>query len=326
MNQRILSFFLIALYLGIIQAFEEFPIVLTRPIQKNSKTIPKVIYTFWASGQINTFVMDCIGTWSKHAPDYRVNIITLETVHQYTNKVIPKSIYSSNITVQAKSDWIRLAVILEHGGIWLDASVILTGTLAWIHKYQQKYSVENIFFYLESSTMNLSRPHIESNVFASVPKSPFIKAWFSEFHSILSDYNMSDLYLADLMRKYGLTKYLEILQGNGNPSYLKIYVASRKVMIIDRLNPSAFFLPASRTIYKLTEETEWDYLKFLPFFFGRLKHDYQVAGINKLYSDYRNAATRTLETQKFQNVSFDSFYAKYVAGMRIYFAKKFSVK
>jgi hypothetical protein len=58
---------------------------------------------------------------------------------------------------------------------------------------------------------------------------------FNEFNSAALDYEMSDVYLSDLKEKHGPEEYMEILRGNGNPAYLKFYVACRKILISDLL-------------------------------------------------------------------------------------------
>jgi mannosyltransferase OCH1-like enzyme len=36
------------------------------------------------------------------------------------------------LTLAKRSDWVRLELLNRYGGIWLDASTILTESLAWV--------------------------------------------------------------------------------------------------------------------------------------------------------------------------------------------------
>jgi hypothetical protein len=67
----------------------------------------------------------------------------------------------------------------KYGGIWIDATIICTESLKWVHDLQKKNNVEFIGYIAPHSTSD-KYPIIENWFFASPPKSQFISKWLSE--------------------------------------------------------------------------------------------------------------------------------------------------
>ena len=94
-----------------------------------SQTIPKIIWTFWDSDDIPFVVQECIETWVQTNPDYIINILSRSTLHKFlpNNNVFSFRHCINNI--QKATDFIRLQLLYKYGGFWLDATIILNGSL-----------------------------------------------------------------------------------------------------------------------------------------------------------------------------------------------------
>ena len=73
----------------------------------------------------------CIESWKKHLdPDrFRIVVLSRKTLEDYAI-IKPKNFDS--LGNPAKSDVIRLSLLYQHGGVWMDASVLLTAPIDWI--------------------------------------------------------------------------------------------------------------------------------------------------------------------------------------------------
>lgn len=87
-------------------------------------SIPKIIHYCWfGGGPINPESRKCIESWKKYCPDYKI----IEWNEQ--NFEISQNRYAQQAYEAKKyafvSDYVRLAVLYEYGGIYLDTDVEL---------------------------------------------------------------------------------------------------------------------------------------------------------------------------------------------------------
>ncbi|EIA10424.1 polysaccharide biosynthesis protein CpsM [Flavobacterium frigoris PS1] len=90
-------------------------------------TIPKIIHYCWFGGKTKPkLVRDCIKSWKKYLPDYEI----IEWHEKNTDLSHPfvKHAYESQKWAFV-SDYIRLKVLYENGGIYLDTDMMLLKSL-----------------------------------------------------------------------------------------------------------------------------------------------------------------------------------------------------
>ena len=236
----------------------EGPSMVYGDLQATEEKIPKLIWTYWNDDPDNipAFVDDCINGWRKRLPDYNITLVTRKTLesHLGSDTAIPHNFDTfveneSSAVAASQSDWIRLALLKEHGGIWMDASTILTtSNLNFIHEPQERHGTQDFYFYLSGVSEYLTLPHLESFVIGSVKNSVFIKESYSEFTRIIADHGFSDSYY----RQFSRVEKMALTYSLADASYLKVYAAFRKVLAIDRANVSIYATPAEGNPYKIT--------------------------------------------------------------------------
>lgn len=111
---------------GIIPSYE---VVVKRPDLIGKK----IIWQYWAQGIENApdFVKFCFNTVDKYKGDYKVIRLTDDTLNDYL--IFPEFVQQKRLTKVFKpvffSDLLRVSLIHNYGGVWLDASVVLTDFL-----------------------------------------------------------------------------------------------------------------------------------------------------------------------------------------------------
>ena len=94
-------------------------------------TLPKIVWTCWLQGEDKApaLVKACIHSQHRHLKGYEHRMLTLENYTEWITlppEVVSK--YKRGIVPAANfSDLIRLAVLRDYGGVWLDATVFCTG-------------------------------------------------------------------------------------------------------------------------------------------------------------------------------------------------------
>ncbi len=103
------------------------------PVDGNAvgETLPKIIWTCWLQGEDKApaLVKACMQSQRVHLAGYEHRVLTLQNYSEWVT--LPSDVtakYERGIIPAASfSDLIRLAVLRDYGGVWLDATVFCTG-------------------------------------------------------------------------------------------------------------------------------------------------------------------------------------------------------
>lgn len=195
-------------------------------------TIPKRIWTYWDDGEIPDCVTRCINGWTRLHPEYTLHFVRPKNLSALTDD-LPRTF--SDLGPARQSDWVRLYVLHTYGGIWIDASIVLTKPLEWVlHKQAFAYCLEKF------SSPTTTVPVIESWFLACVPGHPFFKAWFVEFDWVCRTYGGNGTrYIGHLKKTYGPKKYAQLRQKIDVDlrAYLTIHLTAQKIMQCDGVPP-----------------------------------------------------------------------------------------
>lgn len=115
------------------------------------KNPSRIIWICWLQGRnvAPEIVQKCINSVEKYAYEYEVKILTEENMLEYVSmpkKVIEKY-KKGKISFTQFSDVLRCCLLYEHGGIWMDSTVLLTDNLP-------SYVTDNHFFVFRTSMLS----------------------------------------------------------------------------------------------------------------------------------------------------------------------------
>lgn len=223
--------------------------------------IPKQIWTYWDNAsKLPRTVQLCMDSWRKHNPDYRITLLTKENYAHYT--AIPAQIahnkaFHDNPT--RFSDLVRIWTLTQHGGIWIDSSVLVKQPVSrWLSPpggSLARGAPEFIGYYIAG--MTTAAPVIENWFYAAAPSSPFMRAWRDEF-SKLADYpSVSDYVASRQTLGVDISKIIA-------PDYLAQHVAAQKVLQIDRYPQDRMYLRCAEDgPFRYLVDNDWDSAKAL---------------------------------------------------------------
>lgn len=161
--------------------------------------IPKVIHYCWfGHNKKSDFVKKCIESWSNVCPEYEIiewneNNFSIESSPLYVRQAYESKKWAF------VSDYVRLKVIYDHGGIYLDTDVQLIRPL-------DSLLCNEAFFGFENNS------YVATGLgFGSVPKHPVLGEMLGEYNTI-SFKNSENIYdltpcpvrNTKILKKYGL--------------------------------------------------------------------------------------------------------------------------
>lgn len=191
-----------------------------------SAALPAVLWTYWALSPLPPFVAQCLETWRRAAPDHAIRLVDRATVARWLGDDWDAAAFD-RLPPYRQADWLRLQLLRRHGGIWLDASTLLTTGLDWVHRRHADLGGHGIVgFYIDRYTRDRAQPMIENWFIAAAPGDPFIAAWAVELDHALA---LGESAYLDSLRASG--ELAAVAQGipPGMQAYLAMHLAAARV-------------------------------------------------------------------------------------------------
>jgi hypothetical protein len=142
---------------------------------------PKIIFCYWHNYEEDDFIKLFIENWKKKiSPDWNIIVLHKNNIKEYTKNHMDKYKYLDNTKY---SDFLRLYLLKEYGGVWMDISTIIIDG-KFLDEYY-KEMIENkydcLLYEYNNKTKHKEYPYLE-NWFIMAPKnSILINEWFYIF-------------------------------------------------------------------------------------------------------------------------------------------------
>ncbi len=150
----------------------------------STATVPRIIWTYWQTAPAPEFIQACIANWRQFAPDHEVRLLDRSSVESWLPSL--RADFDS-LPPYRQADWLRVQLLARHGGIWMDASMLLSRDLAWLHDTQRRRGADYVGFYIDRYTTRPNLPILENWMMASVPGGHFVNALAAAFDQALDE-------------------------------------------------------------------------------------------------------------------------------------------
>lgn len=157
--------------------------------------IPKVIHYLWLSDEKPSDVEQCLATWKEHLVGYEIKEWN-KTNFPYQDFLWTREAFEHKKWAFV-TDFFRLWVLENYGGIYMDADVTMTGTF-------DEFLNQPLFIGTEGSCK------IEAHVIGSVKGHPFIRhclRYYHERHFILEDGSLDIRPMPGIITKIFMSLY-----------------------------------------------------------------------------------------------------------------------
>lgn len=178
------------------------------------------IYIYWVGYEYSLIKLlrNIMYLHSQNSEKYKVHLINHENIHEYIEK-IPEYFY--RLCPAHQADYVRVTVICERGGIWLDSDTLVMNNLESLFDFVKNKSG---FFILENNEL------ICNGVFGSKPHTMLMQEWKNTMDIIL-DEKKENIEWAEIGNKLLQNIY------NTKPHYYADYIIFRG---LDNMYPVNF--------------------------------------------------------------------------------------
>lgn len=163
------------------------------------------VYICWLQGIENApeLVQSCYQSMKHHITDKKIVVITAENYSQYVTlpDFIIEKWKKGIISNTHFSDILRLEILIEHGGIWLDSTVYLTDSLPSYITDSELFVYRAGWFDYELITMgNWLIKSTPNNIFLNETQNLLFKYW--KTHNYVCQYFIFHLFFKMVCEKY----------------------------------------------------------------------------------------------------------------------------
>ena len=231
--------------------------------------IPKNIYIYWDNLKNNDIIQYFIDNIKRKASlnNWKVYFITRENVHQYVDKQFYKKFI--NLNSVRFSDFLRLKLLYDNGGAWIDASTILIQP-NFLDNFRNKM-IQNkcdvLLFEFKEKTLHKNYPFLE-NWFIMAPKhSIFIKDLYDYFEKSydMGFYNFKQKIL--MPSKVDLNATI----GYGKKTYHMQHALMHYMLLNNRNKYKICIENAGESMFKAQNNVDWKSDKLISFIINNNK-------------------------------------------------------
>ena len=232
-------------------------LIVTENFNDNDYILPKVIYGFWDNFDENKLIQSHVDTWRRKLPsDWTIIILNKDNVYKYVSTEFLLKYGSGTLDPTRFADFLRIDLLKNKGGCWMDASIFITNGSFLTNMYDDmiKNKYDACFYEFKENTLLKSQPHID-NWFMMAPKnSKIITDLYFEFNKA---YEMGFLKYKDLIIiPSGIL--LDRTIGYGDSTYLLQHAIFHYLFKIGR-KYNILLKNASDSMYKIHNIYSWNH-------------------------------------------------------------------
>lgn len=192
----------------------------------NETKTKQIIWVCWFQGenQAPPIVKTCINSIKDHSNGWDVVIITKENMLNYVNidERILKKWESGTISNTSFSDLLRVNLLAQNGGFWMDATIFLTKDMMPIEYYGSFFSLKSDDFPINPITMGFWSGYYIFSTKGNI----IVEQWAEYFNKYYIKFNQPvDYFLVDYLllltlSNLDLLSFFQTKSINGNGRFL----------------------------------------------------------------------------------------------------------
>lgn len=228
-------------------------VLLVLQLNREPYTLPKVVWTHWDSEDPPEHVKKTIDRMRNMLPDWQVNFITTD---QYLRSINQETIPAGfgTLRVEHQADWIRLKLLKQYGGCWIDSGIILNQSINNLYRDCVSNKADLLVFKILGTQTNPKYPIAENWLIMAPPESPMINLWLEEYERAMK---MGFKRYKERIKEEGVD--LQKLMPKSEDVYLTQHGCYQKVIQQRISDSNVVYHIAEDTMFKIhAKDCKWD--------------------------------------------------------------------
>jgi hypothetical protein len=224
---------------------------LTLPLQKPYH-LPKIVWTHWDTEDLPPLCRLNLERTRRILHDWDVRFFTDKG---FAAMCPPGDLppHFDTLSKAHKADFMRLWLLTQHGGVWMDSSIVLNQSINDLHAECLSKKAELSGFYIEGTTTDNRWPVFE-NWFIMAPQgSRVIRSWYDEYYKAVAN-GFAEYKTA---AKRDGVHFHKLLQDEGD-LYLTQHLCFQKVIQQKIHRPKILYQRAEDSMFKIHADCNWD--------------------------------------------------------------------
>jgi len=157
--------------------FNDFKFKTNNSIISNQSDLPKDIWLYWPAPKDKTpaIIQLCIQLIYKFNPNYNIHLITNQNYKEFIKDENINKIIESKITYNYKSDLIKLYILYNYGGIFIEPTILSLDSFDWVNDKLIKENKQILLYKNNNYTKNENKPIYENWFIAAYKNNKNIK-------------------------------------------------------------------------------------------------------------------------------------------------------
>lgn len=185
----------------------------------------KKIFFFWYQGihKAPFIIKKCLESWKFYNPDWEIIILHSKNYNRYCNLK-----YNNFLSLNHFSDILRLDILKNHGGVWVDATCFCNYPLnKWLYNYKKLFIFRNLtslgkmvsswFIYSEKNNYIITKWYEEIMHIYETKIEEFSNKYFIQYDIF------DDLYKKDIIFKNTWDDVPDLYTQNDHMMYFDLY-------------------------------------------------------------------------------------------------------
>lgn len=210
---------------------------------------PRVIWSFWDKDDVPDLVRACAHSWRLFHPDFAVVMLKPSSLPALGLDLDKDFAWAT--TPARKADVVRCHVVAAYGGVWLDASMLLSQPLAFVQGVLTERGPDFTGFFIARDTQPCW-PVVENWAFAARPGAVFMQRWRTVFFDVPNHAGGVREALHELVH----VKHVNV-RAIGGTHYLFMHVAAQAVLQQAPHNLSLHVFSANSGPFRFLQDHGW---------------------------------------------------------------------
>jgi hypothetical protein len=228
---------------------------------KDEYILPRIIWIFWDTEELPKNISLIFNNNKNKLYNWDIKLLNNNNLKDYLDITIFPKKYN-DFSAQHKADLIRLKLLKQYGGVWIDAGIIINNTDELENIFKQSIDDKNeltAFTLIEKDNSYKYHQYIE-NWFLIAPKnSKIISLWLEEFEKAFEmGFDEYGKYITDIIKINicdNITQYGSYLTQH---KALQVVLQNKINYESNNYEPKILLLKSEDSMFKLQTECNWD--------------------------------------------------------------------